>query len=696
MKLNDYKEKIQEENYDIPNVLNKIKLYAENKNYHQKIEKKSNFSLIKKFTIIMSCIAMFCIIGIVVLNKDINKQTENLNYEIGFIEDKKITDLLTINSNITTVNRTIKCTKNSATSSEKIETMNCQIKEIEEDDFVKYDEEYIYNLYANEITIYSYNENNIDYFKTLTIDDDIKYNSGTLHIKDHYLIAIFMIPSNKTEVLVYDKNQNFQKTFSYIVDGELVDTRLFNDSFILITAYGITNDLDKPKFIIENVKTTINSKEILYVRNALNNSYVIISNLKFNDYITVDQSCLLGSDEIKVYMNDLYLCLFSNRMINSELFTTIYVYNIYDEIDFDGIIQEKGEINDQYSIDEYLGNLRIFLHDQSQIDEDVNKSNHLLIFDLSSKDENTKKYNLIGSIKQGIGEPNHIITTTYFKNEFAYVVTYLEDDPLYEINLGNPKSPQIVREIVAPGYSEYLYEFANNRMIGIGYEDDKETPKISLYQTVNDTEELGVSVKLSDYCNQNVMYNFEEHKELFVLNNQNIIGIPVVTFDDEIYETKVLIFKLNEERLQSYKEFIVKQNIKENSLYLNFSKKNNQYGLYKKTSYGWHLVENVLEKDVSEYKNCYPTSDYDITCPLLDLVLEVKNDKIKGYEISRYSIPVQDRNSLENREYSSTYYQYELRRVLFVNGYYIGVTALGLVIYDNNYNYLKTIYTPNK
>ena len=62
----------------------------------------------------------------------------------------------------------------------------------------------------------------------------------------------------------------------------------------------------------------------------------------------------------------------------------------------------------------------------------------------------------------------------------AYVVTYKETDPLLVIDLEDPKNPKVLGELKIPGYSTYLHPIGDNKVIGIG-KNDQNMLKVSLF-----------------------------------------------------------------------------------------------------------------------------------------------------------------------------------------------------------------------
>jgi len=87
----------------------------------------------------------------------------------------------------------------------------------------------------------------------------------------------------------------------------------------------------------------------------------------------------------------------------------------------------------------------------------------LAIYDLS-----TPELSLIGKVEQIA--PNEALFATRFVGDMAYVVTYQRKDPLWAIDLSNPKQPTIKGELIVPGWSELMF-FNDNKLFAIGFDD---------------------------------------------------------------------------------------------------------------------------------------------------------------------------------------------------------------------------------
>ena len=52
----------------------------------------------------------------------------------------------------------------------------------------------------------------------------------------------------------------------------------------------------------------------------------------------------------------------------------------------------------------------------------------------------------------------------------GYLVTFKKTDPLFVIDLSQPRTPTVLGELVIPGYSDYLHPYDATHLIGVGKE----------------------------------------------------------------------------------------------------------------------------------------------------------------------------------------------------------------------------------
>ncbi len=147
-----------------------------------------------------------------------------------------------------------------------------------------------------------------------------------------------------------------------------------------------------------------------------------------------------------------------------------------DSFQIDGNGTVPGTLLNQYSMDEYKGNLRVattlgqsgwwplgIVAGQSQSVNDVYVLDRELKIEGSLKDLN----------------PGERIYAVRFIDDKAYVVTYKQTDPFSVIDLSDPKTPVLKGELKIPGFSSYLYPVTKDLLIGVGQENNQ--VKVSLF-----------------------------------------------------------------------------------------------------------------------------------------------------------------------------------------------------------------------
>ncbi|HEU4319813.1 MAG TPA: beta-propeller domain-containing protein [Acidimicrobiia bacterium] len=67
----------------------------------------------------------------------------------------------------------------------------------------------------------------------------------------------------------------------------------------------------------------------------------------------------------------------------------------------------------------------------------------------------------------GLGETEQIYSVR-FMGEVGYVVTFRQTDPLYTLDLSDPRAPAVVGELKVPGYSAYLHPLGADLLLGVG------------------------------------------------------------------------------------------------------------------------------------------------------------------------------------------------------------------------------------
>ena len=190
------------------------------------------------------------------------------------------------------------------------------------------------------------------------------------------------------------------------------------------------------------------------------------------------------------------------------------------DVDYDGVGEVPGYVLNQFSMDEYEGNFRIATTTGNIFGSFQNSLNHVYILDDGLE--------IVGSVENlASGER---IYSARFLGDKAYMVTFRQIDPLYVIDLSNPKSPEVLGYLKVTGFSNYLHPIGDNLLMGIGREvtlDGKQKGlKISIFD-VSDFEnpkEIDNYVVESDSSYSEAEY---EHKAVLFDDEKDLLVIPV-------------------------------------------------------------------------------------------------------------------------------------------------------------------------
>ena len=188
-----------------------------------------------------------------------------------------------------------------------------------------------------------------------------------------------------------------------------------------------------------------------------------------------------------------------------------------------------GQLLNQFSLDEYDGNLRVAvtIGAQNQLrwqyGIDVEDANGVYVLDKNMK--------TIGEVTDlGLEEK---IYSARFIGERGYLVTFKQIDPFFVLDLSDPTDPKVTGELKIPGFSSYLHPINEDTILGIGREGSK--VKMSLFDVSDPTNPIEVSkYMLDEYWSeiQNTHHAFlqdSKHSVFFMPGNK---GGYIFSYED--------------------------------------------------------------------------------------------------------------------------------------------------------------------
>lgn len=340
-----------------------------------------------------------------------------------------------------------------------------------------------------------------------------------------------------TEVVVYDisSHQNPREAYRFAQDGYYVSSRLYNGMLYLVTNKQIYDPISPylPARVLFPMVGEMKSARLLQPTDIViapylqNPSYAMVTALDVDTHTAVTKAVLGMAEQIMMSTDSLFLTagIAGGEGGWRSRDTGITRFSVKDgAIRYVSSGKVKGIIDGQFSLDEFDGNLRIAT---TGYDDNNKSSNNLYVLDA--------QMNRIGAI-EGLAEGERIYSVRY-RGETAYVVTFRQVDPLFVIDLSNPKQPVVKGELKIPGFSEYLHPIDSNTLIGLGMNTTvtkyggvvEDGMKLSLF----DVSDPAAPKEKASFLLGN-MGSYSEaignHKAFLYYPQKNLIGFPAVVY----------------------------------------------------------------------------------------------------------------------------------------------------------------------
>lgn len=381
---------------------------------------------------------------------------------------------------------------------------NNQVEGVDELDIVKTDGRYIFSVNRFGEKNYIHVTDSADGKKLKKLSTiEVKEPIYGLFLYNNKLILLrygrfgsygyFNHYESSTKIVIYDYSnpQDIKLEKEIEVSGTVEESRLIEDELILVTLDYISHEDDgdpifKAPYIMENgAKSEKNLKDIKYCPGFKANSFMNVMNLNLKNFsVSKSEAMLVNSGDIYVSKDNMYLTNYDYE----EDISKIYKLSIRGEVKFLSEGNVKGKTLNQFSMDEYDGNLRIALTEQVKskegaTTEDTNTINSVVVLD-----KNMKEIGRLGGLGKG-----EVIHSARFIEDRAYVVTFKQTDPLYVVDMSNPKNLTLLGQLKVPGVSKYLHPIDDKTLIGFGEDRGEkiyEGLKVSMFSVEGEPKEL--------------------------------------------------------------------------------------------------------------------------------------------------------------------------------------------------------------
>lgn len=311
--------------------------------------------------------------------------------------------------------------------------------------------------------------------KLPSTSDEDSDNDSTQSVRSSY-----SMPVTTVSVLTYDISDRTapKLTGTYQQDGSYLSSRRSNGYLYLFTSYtpDTGNNADQLEYYVPRSGQEYIAYDHIYLPEqegsddfSYNGKAYLVSGavaVGTPDQASDIMAVVSGAETFYVSENNIYSAVstWNEKETRTELVRIGYADGKFTDGSTGSV---AGELNDNFSLDEYADHLRVVTTVESWSSDysDFSRSNSLYVLDSSMK--------TVGKI-ENLAEGEEI-KSARFMGETGYFVTYKNTDPLFSVDLSDPENPKVLGELKITGFSSYLHFYGENKLLGIGWETDPDT-----------------------------------------------------------------------------------------------------------------------------------------------------------------------------------------------------------------------------
>ncbi len=415
-----------------------------------------------------------------------------------------------------------------------------QVEGVDEADIVKTDGKYIYILShrdgGNRIKIVQSGKNPIQ-LSDIIIDQNV-YSANLYLNGDRLVILSDKADEQEVKAIIYDISNPEKPELVQICtqSGYINTSRLIGNKLYVISNLNVNvNNMVKsdtetymPYIYSKEFKGSVACDTVYLYEECRSPEFTVISAFNIKDGTLIStQSVLGGTNTVYVSTDNIIVA----GMSDSNQ-TQIARFKIQDgTIELKSSAKLNGSLLNQFSIDEYNDHFRFVLTENKILQEGavIEKGDSVTkypdktttINSLVVLDSNLKESGKITDIA-----PDERVYSVRFMGDTAYFVTFRQVDPLFSVDLKDPKNPKIIGALKIPGFSNYLFPYGEGKLLGIGQNADETTGrtngmKLSMFDisdpaNVTENDKTDVPAVYSES-----LYN---HKAILADYGKNIIA----------------------------------------------------------------------------------------------------------------------------------------------------------------------------
>lgn len=356
-------------------------------------------------------------------------------------------------------------------------------------------------------------------------------------VEDVTMSSLISKQTEGTQVVTYDvqDKKHPKKVGKVSQSGEYESSRISDGYLYLFSNYWVPENWKKkhPETYIPYVDDSLmKAKDICLPDGMKGCMYEIISAIDLKHPDKIADSKAIFSEGGDAYVSNKNIYYYEEEWTcNGKQEKTLLRKLSYKKGKLAVVAQKtfRGYLNDSFSIDEYDGYLRMVVT--------RGKTNAVYVLD--------QKLKLTGKITNLAKDER--VYSARFLGDTGYFVTYKEMDPLFSVDLSNPKNPKILGRLKIPGFSNYLHFYGEDKLLGIGMDVDKKGDvtdgvKLSMFD-ISDKKNVKEEHKytLKDVYSTDVEWDY---KAALIDVEKNIIGFPAGGENRQMY----YLFNYTEEK----------------------------------------------------------------------------------------------------------------------------------------------------
>jgi len=370
---------------------------------------------------------------------------------------------------------------------------NVQTEGADEGDIVKVDSEYIYVLNQNGFHIVSAGNGALSVTSSVSIENYVPQEMFIINDKLIIIGGIYetlywgsgwalplvdcwaYMSYTKTDIRFYDISDRSEPVLerNITLSGNYYTSRIIDGKLYYVVNYyfyyeDTNNYLPRISDTADGgLEKKMPLKNIFYYEDIQSYNYIIFGSVEIENTEKSVLKAYLGLyGDLYFSLDNIYVAAWDNSDNYRRSFFGRWVWSykppktkLY-RIALDDLMQKasariEGTIKDRYSLDEYKGYLRVVT-----TTDDWNSGPYTNVFVLDMK------LKTVGEITDIA--PGERVFAVKFNGDEASIVTFVQTDPLFKVNLANPKKPTISEGLEKDGVSQYLHFLPNGMLLGVG------------------------------------------------------------------------------------------------------------------------------------------------------------------------------------------------------------------------------------